>query len=105
MSIDNLKMRNCFAESPRKDSCSTSQIKCDERKSPVCIENARICDLVEDCDQSEDELLNCGRFINSRFLISHVEDFYFVAFQTKFHLVVDVISKTAGVVGKTPAKR
>lgn len=60
VSIDNLKMRNCFADSPRKDSCSTSQIKCNESRIPVCIENARICDLVDDCDESEDELLNCG---------------------------------------------
>lgn len=61
VSIDNLKMRNCFADSPRKDSCSTSQIKCNESKIPVCIENARICDLADDCDESEDELLNCGK--------------------------------------------
>lgn len=64
VSIDNLKMRNCFADSPRKDSCSTSQIKCNESRIPVCIENARICDLVDDCDESEDELLNCGEFIS-----------------------------------------
>lgn len=64
VSIDNLKMRNCFADSPRKDSCSTSQIKCNESRIPVCIENARICDLVDDCDESEDELLNCGEFVN-----------------------------------------
>lgn len=62
VSIDNLNMRNCFADSPRKDSCSTSQIKCSERRIPVCIENSRVCDLVEDCDFAEDEKLNCGEF-------------------------------------------
>lgn len=64
VSIDNLQMRNCFADSPRKDSCSTSQIKCNDSRIPVCIENARICDLVDDCDESEDELLNCGEFLD-----------------------------------------
>lgn len=56
-------MRNCFADSPRKDSCSLLQIKCNERNIPVCIENGRICDLVQDCDDLEDENLNCGKFI------------------------------------------
>jgi Low-density lipoprotein receptor domain class A len=60
VSIDNLKMRNCFAESPRKDACSMSQIKCNESRIAVCIENSRVCDLVDDCDDAEDEKLNCG---------------------------------------------
>ncbi|XP_070504088.1 tyrosine-protein kinase receptor-like [Chironomus tepperi] len=61
VSIDNLKMRNCFADSPRKDSCSLLQIKCNQSRIPVCIENARICDLVQDCDDLEDENLNCDK--------------------------------------------
>jgi len=62
VSIDNIKMRNCFADAPRKDSCDSTQVKCTESRMSVCIENARICDLVEDCDESEDESLNCGEF-------------------------------------------
>jgi anaplastic lymphoma kinase len=63
VSIDNLRMRNCFAEAPRKEACSTSQIKCNESRIAVCIDNARICDLVEDCDEAEDESLNCGELL------------------------------------------
>ena len=70
-------MRNCFAESPRKDSCGTSQIKCNESRIPVCIENARICDLVEDCDESEDEILNCGEFINFQFLSKFTQTLFY----------------------------
>lgn len=62
VSIDNLRLRNCFADSPRKDACSSMQIKCNESRSEVCIESSRICDLVDDCDESEDESLNCGEF-------------------------------------------
>lgn len=81
VSIDNLKMRNCFADSPRKDSCSTSQIKCNESRIAVCIENARICDLVDDCDDSEDELLNCGKLCNYR---SYIElEIFFCGFADK----------------------
>lgn len=66
-------MRNCFADSPRSDTCSLSQIKCNESKIPVCIENARICDLVDDCDDAEDESLNCGKntFFSCQHKISH----------------------------------
>lgn len=107
VSIDNLRMSNCFADSPRKDSCSTSQIKCNESRIPVCIENVRICDLVDDCDESEDELLNCGEFISSQllFLIINKNVEFPYHFQTKFHLVVDVILRMAGAVGRTLAKR
>lgn len=74
VSIDNLKMRNCFADSPRKDSCSLLQIKCNQSKIPVCIENARICDLAQDCDDMEDENLNCGEYYI--FLNIHQTDIY-----------------------------
>lgn len=67
VSIDNLKLSNCYADSPRKDSCSVSQIKCNESRVPVCIETPRICDLVDDCDDSEDEQLNCGKLCFFKF--------------------------------------
>ena len=63
VSIDNIKMQNCFADSPRKDTCSMSQVKCKESKMPVCIEIARICDISVDCDDGEDEKRNCGKLI------------------------------------------
>lgn len=63
VSIDNLRMRQCFADSPRMDKCSVTQLQCKENKIPVCIEIARICDVTVDCDDMEDELLNCGEFI------------------------------------------
>lgn len=63
VSIDNLRMRNCFADSPRMDKCSVTQLQCKENKVPVCIEMARICDITMDCDENEDELFNCGEFL------------------------------------------
>ena len=78
VSIDNLKMRNCFADSPRKDSCSLLQIKCNQSKIPVCIENARICDLVQDCDDLEDENLNCGKLLLYTLFIQQVKSSKYV---------------------------
>lgn len=61
VSIDNLRMRNCFPETIRKEDCDESQIKCFDNKRPVCIKPSRICDIDINCDDSEDELSNCGK--------------------------------------------
>lgn len=60
VSIDNLRMRNCFPEGAKSETCQTSQVKCKTNKVGVCIEIPRICDINVDCDENEDELLNCG---------------------------------------------
>lgn len=62
VSIDNLRLRSCFEEEAIKGKCDQSQLKCNESKVAVCIPNTRICDLVDDCDDKEDENLNCGEF-------------------------------------------
>lgn len=61
VAIDNLHMVNCFPEGTKSEKCSTSQIKCMMNKVPVCIPLPRICDITKDCDDGEDELLNCGK--------------------------------------------
>ncbi|XP_011203998.2 tyrosine-protein kinase receptor [Bactrocera dorsalis] len=61
VAIDNLHMVNCFPEGTKSEKCSTSQIKCMMNKVPVCIPLPRICDITKDCDDGEDELLNCDK--------------------------------------------
>ncbi|XP_017466502.1 PREDICTED: ALK tyrosine kinase receptor [Rhagoletis zephyria] len=61
VAIDNLRMVNCFPEGTKSEKCSTSQIKCMMNKVPVCIPLPRICDITKDCDDGEDELLNCDK--------------------------------------------
>ncbi|XP_067626535.1 tyrosine-protein kinase receptor isoform X2 [Eurosta solidaginis] len=61
VAIDNLRMVNCFPEGTRAEKCSISQIKCMMNKVPVCIPLPRICDITRDCDDGEDELLNCDK--------------------------------------------
>lgn len=61
VSIDNLKMRNCFPDRVIKDNCSEVQVKCSANKMDVCMNIPRICDINVDCDNSEDEQLNCDK--------------------------------------------
>ena len=62
-SIDNIRMKNCFVEEITSNNCNlTTQVKCKEKQTSVCIKTPKICDIDVDCDESEDELLNCGNF-------------------------------------------
>lgn len=61
VSIDNLRMKNCFAENPNGGNCSTTQVQCSANKVSVCIKPERICDLSKECDENEDENQNCGK--------------------------------------------
>ncbi|XP_037948147.1 ALK tyrosine kinase receptor [Teleopsis dalmanni] len=61
VAIDNLRMVNCFPEGTKSEKCSTSQVKCMMNKVAVCIPLPRICDITRDCDEAEDELLNCDK--------------------------------------------
>lgn len=62
ISIDNIQLANCFREPIYNESCSKSEVKCLSKKVPVCIGPSLICDTIQDCDQGEDEVLNCGKF-------------------------------------------
>lgn len=62
VSLDNLRMKNCFPEGFSNDTCNASQVKCTANKVTVCIRTPRICDITVDCDEKEDELLNCGEY-------------------------------------------
>ena len=61
VAIDNLRMINCFPEGAKAEKCNTSQVKCTLNKVPVCIPLPRICDITRDCDNDEDEQLNCEK--------------------------------------------
>uniref|UniRef100_A0A182P1D0 receptor protein-tyrosine kinase n=1 Tax=Anopheles epiroticus TaxID=199890 RepID=A0A182P1D0_9DIPT len=61
VSIDNLRMVNCFPDSISTNNCSYSQVQCTSSKVPVCIKTPRICDITVDCDDNEDETLNCDQ--------------------------------------------
>lgn len=64
VSIDNLSLRNCFPEgSARGGTCQQTDVRCQTNKIDVCIKTPQICDINVDCDEKEDELLNCGKLI------------------------------------------
>lgn len=62
VSIDDLSLRNCFPEGTRSGTCSSIDIRCQTNKVDVCIKRPQVCDINADCDENEDELLNCGKF-------------------------------------------
>ncbi|XP_038108523.1 ALK tyrosine kinase receptor [Culex quinquefasciatus] len=61
VSIDNLRMVNCFPDAISTNNCSFSQVRCTASKVPVCIKTPKICDIEKDCDDEEDETLNCDK--------------------------------------------
>lgn len=64
IALDNLRMADCFPQGTKNDKCSTTQLKCQSNKISVCIPLSRVCDLVVDCDDAADELLNCDKIPN-----------------------------------------
>lgn len=65
VSIDNLSLRNCFPEgSSRGGTCYMTDVRCQTNKVDVCIKTPQICDIQVDCDEKDDELLNCGEYLH-----------------------------------------
>lgn len=66
VSIDNLRMRSCFSQHSRTTAvngeCPINEVKCKSREIEVCIKPQQQCDINIDCDNKEDELLNCGEY-------------------------------------------
>lgn len=66
-SIDNLRMRGCFEPknpiTAVNGKCHTSDVKCTANKLEVCIESRQQCDINIDCDNKEDEMVNCGKCV------------------------------------------
>lgn len=66
VSIDNLRMRGCFKPSNQitaiNGKCHLSDVKCKANKIEVCIKARQQCDINVDCDNREDEMVNCGKF-------------------------------------------
>lgn len=64
-SIDNLRMRGCFELNNQitavNGKCHTSDVKCTSNKVEVCIKSRQQCDINIDCDNKEDEMVNCGK--------------------------------------------
>lgn len=58
-------MRGCFEpKNPTtaiNGKCHTSDVKCTANKTEVCIKSRQQCDLNIDCDNKEDEMVNCGK--------------------------------------------
>lgn len=60
VSIDDLSLNGCFPEGPQMDTCSNALVKCQKNKRDQCLKTVSVCDIDVDCDDKEDELLNCG---------------------------------------------
>lgn len=62
VSIDNMSLKGCFPEGPRSDTCvlGNALVKCQKNKRDQCLKTVSVCDIDVDCDDKEDELLNCG---------------------------------------------
>lgn len=67
-SIDNLRMRGCFELNNQitavNGKCHTSDVKCTANKVEVCIKSRQQCDINIDCDNKEDEMVNCGKCLS-----------------------------------------
>lgn len=65
VSIDNLRMRGCFEPNNQitavNGKCHISDVKCNANKVEVCIKARQQCDINIDCDDKEDEMVNCGK--------------------------------------------
>lgn len=72
-SIDNLRMRSCFEPNNHitfNGKCPASDVKCKSRKKDTCISFRQQCDINIDCDNKEDEMVNCGKLRISFFYLN-----------------------------------
>ncbi|CAB3381252.1 Hypothetical predicted protein [Cloeon dipterum] len=62
--IDNLKFVDCFRTFGERKECTGLEFRC---SNEVCIDRSRLCDLVKDCPEGEDEEFDCDKVpTNSR---------------------------------------
>ncbi|XP_059480831.1 tyrosine-protein kinase receptor-like [Neocloeon triangulifer] len=62
--IDNLKFVDCFRTFGERKECTGMEFRC---SNEACIDRSRICDLVKDCLEGEDEEFECDKLpVNSR---------------------------------------
>lgn len=58
-------MRGCFEPNNQitavNGKCHTSDVKCTLKDVEVCIKSRQHCDINVDCDNKEDEMVNCGK--------------------------------------------
>lgn len=116
-SIDNIRMRGCFELNNQitavNGKCQTSDVKCTVNKVEVCIKSRQQCDINIDCDNKEDEMVNCGKcgifilltwelfkfYFNASKLctsIRYVSTFFYFSFKfcKQFFLPQNVLSNT-----------
>lgn len=60
VAFDNIKLKQCFPESDSVNACTSHQFRCSQTNT--CINNTRVCDIAEDCQNGDDETQNCGKF-------------------------------------------
>lgn len=59
VAFDNIKLKQCFPESDSMNACTSHQFRCSQTNT--CINNTRVCDITEDCQNGDDETQNCGK--------------------------------------------
>lgn len=59
VAFDNIKLKQCFPESNSVSACTPHQYRCSQTNE--CINNTRVCDITEDCQNGDDETQNCGK--------------------------------------------
>ena len=57
LAIDDIKMKNCEFPAPRPNGCPDDYFSC---KSQACVEQSRVCDLIDDCGDGSDEVSCVG---------------------------------------------
>ncbi|XP_031622043.1 ALK tyrosine kinase receptor isoform X2 [Contarinia nasturtii] len=65
VSIDNLRLRGCFEPNNQikalNGKCHAPDVKCTANKVEMCISSRQQCDINIDCDNKEDEMVNCEK--------------------------------------------
>ncbi|KAK6632169.1 hypothetical protein RUM44_007199 [Polyplax serrata] len=64
LSMDNIKLVDCFPERPTFKTCSTDLFRCSKEGNDFCINKTQICDIEQDCLNGEDEKQGC---VNGKF--------------------------------------
>lgn len=101
LAIDNMRLVMCFPETPGNNNCYAHQVRCMANKSPVCIKRDRICDIDVDCDDKEDETLNCGEYYISTEFSRKITNFISSISQIKCPMAAVAILNRTGAVGPT----
>lgn len=59
ITLDDVKLINCFPEGETNTSCRLLEYKCSQTN--ICINNSQVCDITPDCVNGDDETQNCDK--------------------------------------------